>query len=298
MKIGNPMYGKIVKEKKKNFLKQKRWFDPLKERCGYVFTVNNWTQEQWDDLTKVECRWMIFGKEIAPTTGTPHLQGEIYFNQALNLWNALQMFPFPPHFLEPWKKGDKRGTGAGVTYCGKDANDVFEKGRRIEQGVDVDIRTCVHEQQSMRAVFEMTKDPRRISVAKAMMPYIRPEYRNVKTYWFYGRNADKMVRPIVEKQKTKVYYCDPTSKYWEGYDGEKIIVIYNYRKKWCDIAFLLSMIQGLPMRVSYRFGSHPLCATSIVITSDVAPISMYFDASYSDSMKLEENLTMVKHCDD
>lgn len=47
-----------------------------------VFTLNNWTQEEYDWLTTTlptlpqpKVTWMIVGKEVAPETGTPHLQG-------------------------------------------------------------------------------------------------------------------------------------------------------------------------------------------------------------------------------
>lgn len=44
----------------------------------WMFTVPNYTQKEVDVLQRMgkdECVYMCFGKEIAPTTGTPHLQG-------------------------------------------------------------------------------------------------------------------------------------------------------------------------------------------------------------------------------
>lgn len=47
----------------------------------WVFTLNNWTQEEFDILKNVGSKILIIGKEVAPTTGTPHLQGYIEFKK-------------------------------------------------------------------------------------------------------------------------------------------------------------------------------------------------------------------------
>ena len=50
---------------------------------AYVFTLNNYTEEDEKYLQEVlQCRYIIYGRETAPETGTPHLQGYVYFNSA------------------------------------------------------------------------------------------------------------------------------------------------------------------------------------------------------------------------
>ena len=46
---------------------------------NWVFTINNYTEETIEKLTKIpiEKAWIVFGKETAPSTGTKHLQGYI-----------------------------------------------------------------------------------------------------------------------------------------------------------------------------------------------------------------------------
>lgn len=46
-----------------------------------VFTLNNWTDEEYSYLTKEfapKCRWMVIGKEIGEN-GTKHLQGTYFY---------------------------------------------------------------------------------------------------------------------------------------------------------------------------------------------------------------------------
>jgi len=53
----------------------------------WVFTLNNYTEEEVEHLTTVgpTVEYLIFAKEIAPDTGTPHLQGFVVFHSQLYL---------------------------------------------------------------------------------------------------------------------------------------------------------------------------------------------------------------------
>lgn len=50
------------------------------KKQGFCFTWNNYREVDIKYLRKIKCRYLVFGREIAPTTGTPHLQGYIYFH--------------------------------------------------------------------------------------------------------------------------------------------------------------------------------------------------------------------------
>lgn len=51
---------------------------------AYSWTLNNWTQQEKDHLMNLNMeengiKYLCWGEEIAPTTGTAHLQGYVYF---------------------------------------------------------------------------------------------------------------------------------------------------------------------------------------------------------------------------
>jgi len=57
------------------------------QAINWVFTLNNWID---DDVTRLRAlaasdrvHYLVFGREIAPTTGTPHLQGYIQFGRTV-----------------------------------------------------------------------------------------------------------------------------------------------------------------------------------------------------------------------
>lgn len=56
----------------------------VNSRCKrWVFTINNYNDEHIASLDSLECRYLVYGRETAPTTGTPHLQGFVVFETAL-----------------------------------------------------------------------------------------------------------------------------------------------------------------------------------------------------------------------
>lgn len=96
----------------------------------FVFTINNFTEEQWaTSLTLTEkfpdFYWCV-GKEIAPTTGTPHIQGYVNFNgpRKSALWVQKCFNGHKPEdpgyvgYVKPAKGTDQ----ANRIYCNKEGD--------------------------------------------------------------------------------------------------------------------------------------------------------------------------------
>lgn len=80
----------------------------------WVFTLNNYTDAHEATLKALECKYLVYGKEIAPTTLTPHLQGFIKFPKVYRL-AALKKIERTIHW-EPAKGSDEQASA----YCKKD----------------------------------------------------------------------------------------------------------------------------------------------------------------------------------
>lgn len=54
---------------------------PSPQSRRWCFTHNNYSQADIDSLVSKadSTKYLVFGREVAPTTGTPHLQGYVYF---------------------------------------------------------------------------------------------------------------------------------------------------------------------------------------------------------------------------
>lgn len=79
----------------------------------YVFTINNYSQFHVDLLQKLQCKFLVFGKEQAPTTGTQHLQGYVEFTQRKRRTAVSKLIPNA--FLESAKAPREYNIG----YCTK-----------------------------------------------------------------------------------------------------------------------------------------------------------------------------------
>lgn len=86
----------------------------LRKAC---FTLCNWTVDEYNSITQQFniCNYKyIIGKEIAPTTGTPHLQGYVEFNKQV-YFTALKKICNRIKWIIP------RGTREqNITYCSKE----------------------------------------------------------------------------------------------------------------------------------------------------------------------------------
>ncbi len=87
---------------------------------SYCVTIQAQTELQWPRLTELfeenaTVRYMIFGAETAPTTGSKHLQGYVEMHGATRLTGMKEIFGRDPHFEA------RRGTRLEARdYCKKD----------------------------------------------------------------------------------------------------------------------------------------------------------------------------------
>lgn len=88
---------------------------------GWCFTWNNYPEEFNVSLDKLPVEYICWGKETAPSTGTPHLQGYLYFSNARTFSSIQRKLP-GVHLLPA------RGTGnENKVYCSK-GGDFSERG--------------------------------------------------------------------------------------------------------------------------------------------------------------------------
>lgn len=101
-----------------------------KRSRAFVFTWNNYPDDSWrDTLDRVSSSYWIVGKEVAPTTGTRHLQGYIRFGNARTVGSIRREMPGCHVSIA-------RGTcEQNYDYCTKEG-DYVESGVRPKSGVE------------------------------------------------------------------------------------------------------------------------------------------------------------------
>lgn len=227
---------------------------------SWCFTKNNYAPSDCGVIAAIPCRYLVYGKEVAPTTGTPHIQGYISFAQGKTRSAVAKLLP-GCHLLVA------RGTATqNKVYCSKDG-DVVEVGecpsdraagggmerarwdsawdaavRGTIEDVDVDIR--------LRYYTTIKK------IGVDYMPPCRPLER-VCGVWIYGNSGSGKTRCVLGSYPD--CYIKPRNSWWDGYQSEPVILLDDVDKfdvalggklkHWADFPPFIGEMKGRSLRI-------------------------------------------------
>ena len=158
---------------------------------SWVFTINNWTDEDVLMLRALakKARYLLFGYETAPTTGTPHLQGYVYFTTQWRFNRVRKIFG--TNHIE-----DCKGTPEqNHVYCTKDKK--FEEfGKLPTQGARNDLECFVEQVETGETRLDETTLLTQYSSIVARYPQFVDRVQNhfhppqpleqLNNFWYYG----------------------------------------------------------------------------------------------------------------
>ena len=124
---------------------------------SWCFTINNPTPADYEELATVKCKYIIYGNELAPTTGTPHVQGYIQFAN-----------PATVKLTRSHNEIAKGTPEQNITYCKKEG-DYIERGELpgTDQGKRKDILELV------TTITEGERNPKKL---RALHPEVCAKY--------------------------------------------------------------------------------------------------------------------------
>lgn len=206
---------------------------------NWVFVWNNYPDDYRLFLDAVVARYIIAGEEVAPTTGTPHLQGFIVFRNPLRKRTVLQRLP-GSHLIpalgsvsqnelycrktrpsDPvpnevvYERGDKplsnaeKGELEQARY--QNAWD-FAKSGDIES-IDADIRVRLY--SSIRRI------------EKDFMPSVE-RLDAPCGIWIYGLSGAGKSRAVLDAYPS--LYPKPRNNWWDGYQREDVVLLDDVDK--------------------------------------------------------------------
>jgi len=115
----------------------------------------------------------------------------------------------------------------------------------------------------------------------------------VRTCWVYwGKSGTGKSRRAWEEATFSAYTKSPRTKFWDGYQGEKCVVLDEFRGG-IDVSYLLRWTDRYPCRVEIKGSSMPLCMTTLWITSNLSPDSWYPDLDSDTLAALKRRLNIV-----
>lgn len=261
------------------------------------WTLNNYTDEDVTRLqtyAKDKCAYMVFGYEVAPTTGTPHLQGYHY-------WENPHVYPNAEfRRLTAGPDGKTRirdflcnaSPKSNRDYCSKDCK-IWEYGEIPRQGARTDWTRAQEQLKSDHIIDVIEEQPHLIPFVKALervkQLYHKPLHRDVNVITLIGDAGTGKSRWAYETYPD--LYSKPEGYWWDGYDGEKTILLDDY---YGDIPYsqFLKVSDRYPLRVPIKGGFVNAQWTTVIITSNRDPANWYVEGM---TPALERRLKDVRY---
>lgn len=261
---------------------------------NYIFTYNNYTNEGEEALKQwlaVNCKYAIFGHEVAPSTGTPHLQGYLSLRKKMRMTTLQGKMREIKVNLS--LQVAKASANENRVYCTKaDSDNFFEVG---------DINQCSSVRSDLREVAENIKKGKRIDEIfdengstfiqyhagiKAAVALVEkklcPKERDITVSVFCGNAGTGKTHTAVNicNAMGMEYYIANSPQgglvWWDLYEREPAVIIDDF-KGWIkphDLFRILDKYQlRLPVRGAVRYAYY----THVFITSNYHPREWYSD---------------------
>lgn len=249
----------------------------------WTFTHNNYGDddiEMWNeiaqDITEHDIRRLIIGKEVGEK-GTKHLQGYIGFTKAMTFGMIKKRYPKEIHW-EVARGDEEQNEG----YCSKE--DLWiDKGQNEKKGKRNDllrVRNAVSEGKGIRDMVdgEVVTSFQGLRMAQQLIPYYE-QRRSWKpeVIWIWGPSGAGKSRMAFEMADGSDFYVKRGNmgKWWDGYDGQEVVIMDDLRGSHHPIEFLLGILDRYEQRIECKGGSRQLRARKIIITSIFSPEESY-----------------------
>lgn len=227
---------------------------------NWCFTLNNYTNDEYEKLKQLTCEYIILAKEIGDK-GTPHIQGYVEFKGGKRI-TTLKKINDRIH----WEA--RKGTSAqAIAYCKKDGN--FEEiGTPKKQGC----RTDLDDLAKKIVKREITKKDMVMENCGLYVKYhngidkifttteISQDYEHFAVTIPYPQSEliDKLKE--LKKKHDSLFVCKNWN--WSGYNNENAVaILYNIEHDE-DIKLL---IEGLKDTVDVKYGVKKITSQYIYV---------------------------------
>lgn len=261
----------------------------------YVFVLNNYRDA---DLAAVRgmvnrysgLRYLLFSLEVAPTTGTPHIQGFVCFKTA-TMRQAAQRALADSEDKEVWKRyilyparGDIQSQ---LDYISKDGKQEIEEfGTRPKAGMRsdlIDLKAMVESGTALSEIAGCCTNYQQIRYVEALAGY-RPHPLKVPPtiMWIHGntgvgksRLAQELALRQVGGKQDKIWKSSKDLTWFCGYTGQEAAIIDDFRGACSSFHWLLRLLDVNPVFVPVKGSQVYWNPSLIIITSSYLPQDCY-----------------------
>jgi len=246
---------------------------------NWVFTLNNYTEDEVKAIDEIACRYCIYGKEVG-AEGTPHLQGTIVFKSQLVFSSIKTLLPERCH-IEACK-----ALPESIVYCKKE-NNFIERGDKPmsakEKGLSSQERWGLAYEQAKRDG-DVEDQQIRFSHARTIQYIYNLEKRKVqhmdtddKHLWYYGETGTGKSRKAREENPGA--YKKLANKWWDNYVNQDVVIMEDIDSSHEYMGYLVKLwADRYPFPVEIKGGGgHEIRPKLIIITSNFHPSEIWSD---------------------
>lgn len=261
----------------------------------WCFTLNNYSEEEVSSLSSLQgdkLTYLLFSKEVAPTTGTPHLQGYLETKKKITLKGLSQLIPRASLSVA-------KGTAKqNYEYITKSSPVSLELGETIDKkwaearqkGADLEAEKWKEINEWLKtgkAAQVEAKYPKEWSVYKLdrRALYPAPETTSYRHYWLWGPPGTGKTEAAFVYAASKGWrlYRKGAHRWWDGYEDQEVVLMDDLDRDNNSLLRELKMM-GDHRKFSCEFkgGLKEIRPQVIFVTSNSHPREVFPGASTLD----------------
>lgn len=236
----------------------------------WVFTLNNYTEKEVEHLKDADAKYIAWGYENAPETGTPHLQGFVYFYKQLRFKKAREAIGLRARIAVM-----KSTLEQNIEYCSKEGN-FYEQGERpkIAKKLEEILKMSLNEADAVmreeRAWASGSSNWQRLR-----MSLIKPFEGDFKVYWLVGPTGSGKSRAARETYGATTAIRLSKGGQWIYKGGHDVVVYEEADKMKIELAEFLLLTNRYAYELDTKGSSCPRDFHTIIFTSTVYPSCVY-----------------------
>ena len=261
----------------------------------WLFTLNNYSPQDldydtWLYLPQNDIAYLVVGREVAPSTGTPHLQGYIRFHHRKRLTQVVALIPRAHWTVANGSEEQNR------TYCSKGAG-VVERGvydpRAGVQGRRSDLEDVAalatngstalqiaeaHPSDYIRyhsgidRLINLHRFRNQASMRQVSVTVLYGPTRIGKTYFVYTQIAPTLPRGLY---KTPSPTARGNYSPFDLYNGEEGLFLDEFDYHHWPITMMNQILEGYPQQLQCRYNNKFALWTTVVVCTNIHPDTWY-----------------------
>lgn len=240
---------------------------------SWCFTINNYGIADEDRIhgwiADSKVKQAVVGREVAPSTGTIHLQGWVQFD-----------LPRTPGWVKNFIGSNAhieraRSDYASKAYAGKVGDLVIDKTTLSMQGHRSDIDALVESlkkgglrQAKIDCPSQLIKYPGGCRLYCSVTDP-SPERLDIKVFAFIGTTGTGKSRAaFANKPHFRPYIGEAGRPWFDGYGAEPHLILDEYVGQY-PYEILLGILDVYPMKIEVKGGMAEACWTTVTLTSNL-----------------------------